>query len=108
MRGLYCSNCGRPLHKPFTVTVLGNSGSTETYKNKVPSGVTDGEGAVVVYRHDVCSKKRKYGKFGNRIFDKPAGNLVSPMSDELVEYSEDGIRVKAKNGRILMVMPNLM
>ena len=103
MRGLNCSNCGRPLSKPFTVMVLASSGSTETFKDKVPRGVKDGEGAVIVYRHDDCRKQK-----GGRRHDGEvtAGTVLAPMKG-LVDYSEGGIRIKMKDGRILMVMPDL-
>jgi hypothetical protein len=99
MGGVMCTCCGRSLSKPFTVTVFTPDGLETVTRNEIPNSHVDGDGAVILYRHDVCDSRAT-----NHIDDQNSPverrfkrfisyeNKIYSMKDVTME--RDGTRIK--------------
>ena len=114
-RNLDCSWCGGVLNKPFSCRVIRNDGTQSEVRNRIPVGIEDGNGAVLVYLHKNCKKQCKTKRPRPRTIEqmeeqerKRVGALKSiPVYAKMIcpELKDVGFRMKRLDGRILMLLP---
>jgi len=106
--GLRCTKCEDPLTKPFTITAITKEGLETIYRNRVPSDLIDGEGAVMVCLHDNCCRQKDSKR---PVLDRREAIMVarefrrslSPKGEKNILI--DGHLLRTIDGRILMFVP---
>jgi len=100
-----CSNCGLPLSTPFVSVVLRGDGTEYTLRNALPDEDIDGEGCVVVCRHEKCSDRERAKFHGNgRIKREPAPPIVH---HDGIQFTAGGkFVIKRRGSRIMALLPN--
>lgn len=113
MFGLNCTSCSRPLTWPFVSHVFTDDGQEFTVNNKLPDGVVDGNGAIVLYLHGNCGRQGRYSaKMQRRAAKQARQRYAEPQTRQRPQRSfadklrDMGYGVAARGKRVLMVLPN--
>jgi hypothetical protein len=113
MYGISCTRCARPITFPFSCTVFTGDGEEYSIQNKLPEGVVDGSGAVIIYMHGDCKRQGRYSaKIARKASRDGAqrrsvARLPSQSMGLADELRQGGFSVATQGRRFLMVLPGL-